>query len=299
MIHAFVTLYNPSNQVIENVKSIAEQVDSLFLCDNSTGNNGSMFESVANEKTEYIANFENLGLSGAFNKVLKNEKYHFADDDFLIFFDQDSTIQDGHIEGLITQFNKIVEKKVQIGCIGPVYFNKSNGTVEIPHDKKLVLESNLNNEVKYSWEVKSIITSSMLTTYGRLKAINFFNEGIFLDFVDWDVCWRFMANGLVCCMTDAVKLIHSVGEGDIKFGMLRLRVASPFRVYYQTRDSLYLLREKYVPVKFKVRLFVRITVEAVVHVIFLPNRGERIHYYFKGLNDYIHRIHGALKKSDA
>ena len=223
-------------------------------------------------------------MSAAFNRVLKEKT--FNDDDFIIFFDQDSHISDEHINILCKEYKKLEDRGFALGCLGPVYFNTSSGIVEIPKQKKQLTE--------HSYSVKSIITSSMLTRYKILKDIDFWNEEIFLDMADWDVCWRFIASKKLCCMTDAVTLNHTLGNGEKKIGLLRVREGSPFREYYQTRDCLYLLKKNYVPFKFKIRFMLMITVRPILHFLFLPNKRKRLFYIKQGIHDYRNGIHGCL-----
>lgn len=282
---ALMTLYHPDNSVVKNVAAISEQVDRIFLCDNSTENNAKRFDFIRN--VEYIFTGINLGISTAFNNVLKDETVDLKNDDFIIFFDQDSEIKSDHIEKLEKEFLSLQSQYFNIGCLGPAYFNRSNNSVEISNQKK-----RLN---KHSYSVPSIITSSLLTTYGNLEKIGFFNDEIFLDFADWDLCWRFIYNNMRCCVTDGVMLNHAVGEGDKQVGILKVRSYPPQREYYQVRDSLYLMRKKYTPLKDKVRFAERISLEALFHCLALDKKKDRINYIIQGYKDFRHNITGELK----
>ncbi len=115
----------------------------------------------------------------------------------------------------------------------------SSGKVEVPKAKHQVTEN--------SYVVSSIITSSMLTTYYTLKEIGFWNEDLFLDMADWDLCWRIQRSGKESCLTNVITLHHTLGLGRKKVDPISLKVTNPIREYYQIRDCLYLKREDYVP----------------------------------------------------
>ena len=55
-----------------------------------------------------------------------------------------------------------------------------------------------------------------MTKYCVLQKINFWNEDIFLDFADYDLCWRLNKNGLYSFITNNVTLEHCLGEGIVK-----------------------------------------------------------------------------------
>lgn len=283
MKKAIITLYHPSKKNIENVFNILNQVDEVIVCDNSPESHKDYFN---HPNIHYFSIQKNLGLSESFNRVLKDPKYKWNDNDYIIFFDQDSIIANNHIDILIEEFENLTSQK-KIGCLGPIYYNNSSNKVEIPKIKVPLNE--------HSYSVKSIITSSMLTTYKNLKNINFWNENIFLDMADWDLCWQFIEKGYLCCLTDKVILNHTLGDGDKKILCFKIKTSNPIREYYQTRDCLYLLKEKYVPLKFKIRFIAMLTIRPILHLIFLENKRKRIYFIKQGIIDYFKKKHGEFK----
>lgn len=280
--HALVTLYNPSEKEFNNCRILSQQVDTVILCDNSQESHETVFQ---NEKNIiYITKNENLGLGAAFNVALKNDTYGWKDDDLIIFFDQDSQIGEGYIQALQDEYRKIETLIPNLGCLGPVFYNTSNGRTERPRQKK-----NITDE---TYEVSNTITSSLMMRYGNLKRIDFWNEKVFLDLADWDLCWRMQKADMVCCMTEKVVLHHSVGNGEKKVGPIKLRVGQPFREYYQTRDALYLLQENYVPLKMRLRLIANVTIRPVVHYLMLDDKKSRMKFIRRGINDYKKGVHG-------
>lgn len=284
MITALVSVYYPDTSVRKNIISISKQVDRLIICDNSKESNKDLFCDI--HHTVYIANGKNLGLSGAFNSVLEKEDW-FTNDEMIIFFDQDSTIGSNYIEMLIEEFNRVREVDHLIGCMGPVFFNTSNERLEVPKMKTLI-----SNGAYY---VNNVITSSMISTYERLRNVHFFNPDLFLDLVDWDLCWRMKEHGYTCAITENVVLHHSVGNGEKRFLFIRLRVGAPSREYYQTRDALHLITKGYVPLKMRIRLLANVTIRPILHLIFLDNRRKRLKYIVHGWRDFISGRKGELQ----
>ena len=284
MIYAVVTLYNPSQKTNININNICKQVDYVFLCDNSHVNNRSLFEKI--ENCTYLYWGENLGLSKAFNNVLKEKSNKFLDNDFIVFFDQDSTIKEKHISNLVKEYILLEKKGYKVGCLGPIFFNTSRNDIEIAKNRKKICDN--------IYSVKSMITSSMLCKYKDIKKVGFWNEDVFLDMADWDLCWRFIDQQYLCCVTEKVLLYHSVGESEKKIGIFRLRIGKTFREYYQIRESLYLLKRKYTPFRFRIRLIQILTIRTILRLIFLDNRRERFFYIKLGYIDYIQGKHCSL-----
>ncbi len=285
MVTALITLFNPTQKNVENACIIAEQVNRVFLCDNSNDDNSLLFAKCP-LNVVYIPYRKNFGLPGAFNRILKDKRFwsDSADDEWVLFFDQDSRVQAGHVQSLIAEFEALRKKNIRVGCLGPIYFDTSSGKVELPRSKRQISEQ--------TYIVSSIITSSMLTTYKTLESVGYWNEALFLDMADWDLCWRIQKSGKESCLTTAVILQHTLGLGRKKVGPLSLKVTNPVREYYQIRDCMYLLKAKYVPLKYKVRFVLMIYVRSYLHVKFLDHSTERRMFIKRAKMDFRKGIHG-------
>ena len=281
---AIITVYYPKCEHINNIVSISQQVDLVIVCDNSPYDNFDLFKSISNLR--YCFWNKNLGLSASFNNVLKDESFEWSNSDNIIFFDQDSYIPDNHISSMVKDYDDLEQKGFNVGCIGPFFFNKSMGKVESPK-----LYEDVGNSIV---KVKSIITSSMLCKYGKIKEISFWNENLFLDMADWDLCWRFIEKGYFCYMSPNSIMEHSVGEGNKRVLFFNLRIGKPFREYYQTRDCLYLFLERYVPWNFRVRFVAMILIRPILHILFLNSPKERFTYIMKGIRDFCLNRHGEI-----
>ena len=276
MISALITIYNPHSFVPDNVRTVSNQVDRVYLCDNSSFQNENMFLDIPN--VVYIFNNGNYALSKAFNIVLKDKSLGWRDDDYIVFFDQDSSIKEGHIDGLIKEYELLEKKGYRVAGIGPIYFNLNTKKIAIPRVKKQITENN--------YIVSSIITSSFLCKYESLRIVDFWNEEVFLDLADWDLCWRMMQKGMVCIKTKAVVLNHALGYGVKKVFFLNLGKSAPVREYYQTRNYLYLLGKNYVPIKYKLKFVCNLTVRPLLHYLYLDHRKLRLQFFFDGVKDF-------------
>ena len=283
-IKAIVTLYYPTQKTINNIKALVQQVDFLYLSDNTPF----VFdnEDIKNqEKISYIWNKQNLGLSSAFNSILK--KYHFTADDYILFFDQDSFVKENHIKTLIQEYILLQKKGINVGCLGPVIFDKHlNAPFKIKSIKKIN---------KFSFQVDHIITSSMLTTFSNLQEINFWDENIFLDMADWDICWRFNKLGKVCCISECTVLEHSIGERRIKIGNFTILDENSVRFYYRIRDGLKLVLKSSTTCSNKLRILKVVSQCSLFDYLFLKKKSDRLIYIFKGFRDFVRRKNGPYK----
>lgn len=292
MTSALVTVYHPENTVRDNVRRIARQVDVVYLCDNSsTSNEGLFAEMEEADKIRYVFFGENLGLSLAFNRILNDPHIPWQEEDYVLFFDQDSQIEEGHIPKLTEVYESLKQAGIPVGCLGPAYLNTSDGQMKKPKSKDCIQEG--------TYSVTAIITSSMLTTYGAMRSVGFWNEALFLDVADLELCWRMLQAGMVCCQTEQIVFQHAMGTGRKGIGFLHFGVWSPVREYYQVREALYMLGKSYTPLKNRVRFLLTALVRPVVHLIFLDRRRERFHYIIRGYADFFHKKTGRIEEETA
>lgn len=289
-IIALVTLYNPDCKVIRNINQLSSQVSSVVLSDNTPNkDNAVMFKDIKN--VLYFPNYENLGLSSAFNKCLKLEISRKSD--YLIFFDQDSLIPNNYIEKLVSDFDYI-SSNLKVGILGPQYFDiNKNKIVELPSKNK--------NIGKDFFEVSEVITSSMITKYEILEEVDFWNDSVFLDYADFDLCWRLKEKGFSICQDTNILLNHTLGKNSksmflpIKNKHILQSYWIPIRYYYQTRESVKLFWKRYVPRQWKKNFFIHNTVEILMHLYYLPQKRNRLKYFFKGFIDGMLRKNGEYK----
>lgn len=278
---AIVTLYNPDSEVPERARILADQVTTVILSDNTPDrDNRELFADIPNAL--YLPNGRNLGLSGALNRGLKTPEAERSD--YVFFFDQDSRIPEGHIDTMVRDWETLA-KDHRIGLLGPSYFDETTGTENV--DSFLTKDT---SEGPYR-QMEQMITSSLMSRIEILREINFWNEDIFLDYADFDLCWRLLKAGYELYMTKNTMMRHRLGEGFVwaydpgtkqKF---KLSYGAPLRRYYQTRAAVKLLRTDYVPEEWRKWLKLNLTRRRYFEKKYLPERRKVTRYYIRGLID--------------
>ena len=271
-IVSVVTIFNPNKIIYRNIEILSQYVSKVILTDNSNIDHDIKFNDI--ENVIHLRNFLNLGLSGAFNKALQLKEC--IESDFLFFFDQDSRIDYDYIQGMIDEFVSI-EKYKKVGCIGPSILDESDKSYNFPKQSKRIIEE--------IYEVQIIITSGMLTKYKIISECGLWNEKIFLDFADWDLCWRLKQSGFGVFQTRKLKMSHSLGQGILMIFGFKLRVNNEIRIYYIIRDGLKLLFKPYVPMNYKFYFLRTAFISPWVQLIFFQNRFKRLKYILIG---YLH-----------
>ena len=95
-------------------------------------------------------------------------------------------------------------------------------------------------------QVDRVITSGALCRVHALSSVGGVRRGLFIDFVDWDLCFRLRAQGWEIAVAPEAVLNHAIGQG-VSHRLLGLRVVttnhSPDRLYYRYRNFVLLARE--------------------------------------------------------
>lgn len=288
-IVALVTLYYPGERCVENIGLIASQAWLVVLADNTPGtDNSDMFSEMQNVR--YVANGKNLGLSVAFNRCLSMNECR--ESDFLVFFDQDSRIEDKQLETLVRDF-RMLERTHKVGSLGPMFFEENSGKVCGTWDGS-------SNAEGGCLPVPATITSSLMMRYETLKDAGFWNEHMFLDYADLELGWRLGYMGYENFVSGNVVMWHRLGEGvrrlynPLKKKWLIVVCHNSVRLYYQNREIMKLLRSSVVDKKEKFFLIRESLSRFIVRILYFPGKWKTIFCAVRGIADGILGVDGEM-----
>ena len=86
-------------------------------------------------------------------------------------------------------------------------------------------------------------------------------------------------------MTPNVKMEHNIGDQRIKVFNKLISLHSDFRKYYIYRNGLYMVKLKYIPFWYKVRLFSLNIIRSFIGIALSQNKNDTIKLTFKGWKD--------------
>lgn len=291
-IFALIVTFNPDiDSFGKNLAAITRQVDKVIIVDNS---NDSLSQ---NGLRDYLENKddviliqpkENLGIAYAqnigFMHAIKNNA------DYVVTFDQDSSVEDGLIETLYEEYKHVKEQNnIKIACIGPSVINERNNTR---------YEKYFRNSVKITdsvYSVKSIISSGTLYDVDVFSAIGFNKAEWFIDSIDIEWCYRARYLGYHVLMTTKVAMRHNLGAKDMKLPVGKsINIGSPFRLYFVYRNWIFSLREPQFELRYKLKLLVMMPLKFVIFSNVSP-RKSRMLFMLRGIKDGLMKKHSFLK----
>lgn len=221
-VAGLVIFFNPKLDMINNLLSYNNQVDKLYIVDNSEKRNNEVVKKV-NEfgNTEYIGNNLNLGVAAALNIGARK-----AVDDgykYLLTMDQDSLASEGMVERQL----EFMQSSSEIGIVAAEPLN--------PEYQEYPTKT-------YSKEVMFAITSGSLLNLSAYNTAGGFWEELFIDHVDHEYCLRLKKFGFKIYETNEVVVYHRIGNA-VKKNFMGHNFYSlghpPVRLYYRTRNRFY------------------------------------------------------------
>jgi rhamnosyltransferase len=273
---AVVVTFHPDSDVLENLSNLHQQVHRVVVVDN-----GSSLESItpiraASSRIGFhlIENGENLGIATALNIGIRHAQSVGAE--WVLLFDQDSTVTPGFTEAMLRGFASSRWGK-QLGILVPRYVDKRLGAT-IPG---ISIEDG---------GLEAAMTSGSLLPVSVFRDHGFFEDALFIDGVDYEYSLRLRRRGLhIEEYTDAV-LLHSPGAPRVHSFrgqyLFQTHNYSPVRRYYQERNKIWVTRRYWAKFPFFcVKLFY-FSIKDYFKILFAEdNKWEKLRACFYGVAD--------------
>ena len=277
-IVAIVVLYNPNgNKFIRNLKQLSLQVDNVCVVDNSSCSYEEALQDVPN--LLYFPQYKNIGIAAAQNVGLRYAiEKGFG---YVLFSDPDSFIPSDAVESLLITFRSLSEKGFEVGAVGSTAYSESTG---LPYHIKDSFVRRISEygvtEVTYTMNSISLIETELF------KYVGLMDEGLFIDGVDDEWCWRASSQlGKRFFIVDNVIIKHNLGRSKGRIGKRNISIASPKRLYYEYRNFIWLKRRKYVPKHWVKYNGLKYIVKFFYYPLLVPPRFDNLVNIIKGIKD--------------
>lgn len=228
-----VVLFKPEEEILSNVNSYIDELDRLYVVDNTP--DVDISSKFKNKKIKYIPLKENKGIAYALNVGAKEAVKDGAD--WLLTMDQDSTFEKGAVSDMkkfveLCHDNKEMEKVIgkeydKIGIVSPFHITERT---------KLANPTGIDRPLL-------VMTSGNLVNLSAYKKVKGFKDWLFIDCVDFDFCLNLRRHGYEIIQLNYARLQHPLGNTVEKRFFNKVVYAdnhSAFRRYYITRNRHYL-----------------------------------------------------------
>ena len=261
-IGSCTVLFNPDRDVISNVETYKNLMDVCVIVDNSDNKNEVSKYFEEDSSYIYINMHGNHGIAAALNAGI--EYLHSVNMDMALTMDQDSLFPTSDYSSIYQLIEKYQDEYSLIG----LDVNKVDPSQEIV-------------SVQY-W-----ITSGNFVNISDFYLAGKMNESLFIDYVDFDLGYRFKKAHLKIGYLSGYCITHTIGN-PIPIHILNKTFYalnhSPIRYYYRYRNAYYLYH--YVDREFFKKEYRREMFGSLIKMfIFEKKRNEKIKMIKKGLSD--------------
>lgn len=251
----------------------------VVICDNTDDEQQSRsIEAAAHRHgATYIGLGGNAGIAKAQNVGIQASWERGAE--HVLLLDDDSVPPDGLVKALHLSMEK---SKDRLAVVGARTFSSGRDISNAGYAGDLT-------------PCRELMSSGTLISKRVFDTVGPFDEGLFIDGVDFDWGWRAQSLGIPLYLSADAVIEHRLGIGDVGVGGLRMRLPSPIRHYYQYRNMLRLMTRPYTPWKWRASQALRLPTKLVLLGLFAPRRIERLRLAFMGIRDAVTGRQGSVK----
>ncbi len=282
-IYAVIITFNPSLDNVEKlVGQLVKQDVEVIIVDNNSKNKSDLNSLMS---THSIMLSDNVGIAKAQNVGIDYAEKNNAE--YIVFFDQDSSIPDNYIDDLISDYKQLEIQGLKIGAIGPRFIDDRHDfyykTINLSKSgfRKKMDVSNITQPIHSSL----LISSGSLISVETLKNVGLMRENYFIDYVDTEWCIRAESKGYKNYMSSKAVMRHTIGDKILQFGFFNVPVHSPFRRYYRVRNAMYMLHEPHVPFLLFLREMIFNFVHQMILVCSEKEKNAYLKSYLNGIRD--------------
>lgn len=291
---AAIVTYGPDPALLRRVvDSVQTQVGHVVVFDN-----GSRSVDVAQlldgrADVSVVASPVNVGLGAALNRACeKAAALGFA---HVLLMDQDSVLAEGMVQTLGTALLALQQTEA-VAAVGPQFRDSRSGTLAPFVRFGFPLNTKLRGAPGERVSCDFLITSGSLVPVAALQQIGAMDEGLFIDNIDMDWCFRAKRSGYALYGICDAQMVHSIGE-ELRPSRVKqdgVIVHKPFRLYFINRNRVLLYRRAYTPGVWIAQDLPRLLLKLVGNALFLPQRWQRCRFMYKGLRDGLFGRTGGL-----
>ncbi|CAI3801088.1 glycosyltransferase [Pseudarthrobacter sp. MM222] len=291
---AVVSLFNPTDGVLANTAALLAQVDSVIVVDDGSPQDPARILAELAEQGCIVERLpENSGIAAALNAGIEKALTAGPKPDYVLTMDQDSLLDPGYVDALLSAATAAQHAGVPVGMIAPASVRG------LPVRRGPVLDG-----IQLGGEP---IQSGLLIPVPVLERLGLFQSTLFIDGVDSEFYLRCEDQGLRTVLAADASLNHALGsqsaasmfgkELSLGHKTLSIRTAADWRYYYLFRNRLLLARQyaRRFPLWTAKGLLADYRHLAIVTLL-APGRRVRLANALQGIADGVRGISGPRPK---
>ncbi|MGJ0684414.1 glycosyltransferase family 2 protein [Lactobacillus johnsonii] len=269
---AGVVTYNPElSRLKENLATLVNQVDELYIFDNGSDNVAEIENLLDQYARKIVLHKEgkNAGIAFALKNIMKFAKE--CKFDWVLSVDQDSVLDSHLVDKYKTEISK--HKNDDIGMLTCLIKDRNFEDASVEKQEE---------DVK---EVPICITSAALTNVKNYFLTSGYDSELFIDLVDTDICLSLREKGFKILRINYLGIYHEIGHGvnkKILWKNVIVHNSNIFREYYMARNTI-ILQRKHPNVYSRKTMIKGLSLNFLIIVLFEKDKLKRLRNYFRGI----------------
>ncbi len=270
-VAAVIVTYNPGEELTKNIAALQSQVDHIIVVDNGSS------KPPDDSSITFLHNTINLGLATALNQGVRLALELHAQ--WIITFDQDSIATPSFIRGLFAAY-EACPYAAEVMLVGSTYQDPTSGEIVSLADDK---SSSSFRPATYTW------TSGCLMNASVFKAVGYFRDDFFIDYIDIEYCLRCQKHGFKLLESAQAVLLHNVGQPTRRRFLGKLYSTSnhsALRRYYSARNRTRVYIEYWGSHRLWILKDLRIYLKQLRDILLVEEqRWLKLSYVLRGIRD--------------
>ena len=291
----FVCFYPELELFRSAVEAMSSQAQMIVVVNNGAS---AEVEHWLNNHDFAILNYrENVGVAAAHNKGI--EWAASQEFKYVMLMDQDSVASPNMVATMIASARQLTLDGIKYAAIGPKIISMKTGA---PHPMiRLGLISNIRpykDAMNKALEVDILISSGTMIPLEVINEIGDMNEGLFIDNVDIEWCFRAKYKGFKLFIEPNAVLRHNLGDSTKKIwllGNIPMVLHKPIRLYYMMRNRVLLYSLAHTPTIWIVHDFFRVIAKFLIFSLLISPRKDNAVMMLRGIIDGIRGINGRFQ----
>lgn len=287
---AVIVTYQPDmSRLGALLKAVIPQVGGLVVVNNGGSGTIALPDISQDSAARYgvLDMLRNLGVAAALNRGIDWAR----DQGFshVIVFDQDSEPDGDMVEKLGKALTELTEACVPVAAVGPRLVDRRDGRSMpfVTFGALYVKWANCDN-ARYV-RTDFLVSSGMLASIATYEEVGMLDEGLFIDNVDLDWCFRARHKKLALYGVCETSMVHQIGDTKVSASVFGrsypIYQHQPLRQYYIQRNRILLYRRTYSPFSWIIQDFIRAIAKGIFTLAFCSQRRLNFEMMLNGLVD--------------
>jgi len=281
---AIIVTYQPELQALGTLLSaVLSQVEEVIVVDNGSSIDiAGWLAAKGRPHLHCIALRTNRGVAAAHNIGIGWARDCGAT--HIVLFDHDSLPEPDMVKRLLESAEQMVQRGFAVAAVGPRYIDaRQDNPPPFIRIRGIKVERCRCEHPDSIVRVDYLISSGCLIPMTTLDSVGGMREELFIDYVDIEWGLRARHRGFQAFGACAAGMHHSLGEEPITFFGRKLPLHSPLRHYYHFRNAVWLYRQSWVPLNWKLADGYRLLLKYGFYTLFARPRLQHLQMMTLGI----------------